>query len=296
MMNSFSLMRMGVLLALCQPAVAQHCAPVMESYLSEIALKKSEEILNLQLTYTIEGGAGQDAYQAYLVAYLERDSAKVPASSPEDFLNPAKTFVIGTQLVKRNEDGDFDFDFVVDGNELAKNITAHRGLAEGHRIENGSWQIYQDRLRIAVFVPWLDDKKYSVIAGLPEKRHCCNYTNAPALLFQTLPYRLTMRSTMIESVEHFRLGVNGERTPLGGWLASEESQEEEQGSANEQPLEEEAPRVEEEPLAAEKPQTSSNAPSTASRAPTHMSLPLFGRHRMGQRFLSCAPLRFHNGA
>lgn len=38
-------------------------------------------------------------------------------------------------------------------------------------------------------MPWLEDVKYSVLPGLPENRHECDYHNTRALVFQELPTR-----------------------------------------------------------------------------------------------------------
>jgi len=221
MVHRLLIVHVGILLAMCQPVVAQHCAPIYESYLNAISLERSEDGIEFRVQYKVRGGAGQDAYQAYVLAYLERDAARVPAPSPGDYIDKSVAFVLHTQLIKRNEKGVFDLEYQIDGNELAKKMIAHRRLTESDRMENGGWGVYRDRVRIAVFVPWLDDEKYSVIEGLPEDRHCCNYSHAPELLFQTLPYRLTIHFGIVKawSVEEgtFVIEINGDRGPSSNW-------------------------------------------------------------------------------
>ena len=209
----------GLLALLGQPAWAQHCAPVYESYLSEVSLKRADGQLKLQLEYTLEGGRGQDAYQAYVLAYLERDAARVPAPKLGDSIGPGAGLVLHTQLIERNEEGAFELAYEIGEDELAKQMIAHGKLGEDDRSQNGGWGAYRDRVRFAVFVPWLDDEEHSVIEGLPEDRHCCNYTDAPELLFQTLPYRMRISFGIVEArrIEDgtFRIEVNGDRTPSG---------------------------------------------------------------------------------
>src|SRR5438067_888561 len=57
------------------PAQAQHCASIYESYLSQISLKHdpSGRALDLKLDYTKRGGALNEKYQIYLLAYLEKN-------------------------------------------------------------------------------------------------------------------------------------------------------------------------------------------------------------------------------
>ncbi len=218
-------------LVTCPVAVAQHCAAISESYLSEISVKKSRGNLRhgelkFKLEYTMQGGHGQNAFQAYLLVYLERDATRVPAPAPKDVIDTNVALVLHTQLIKRNKDGTFDMEFQINEKELAKKMIAHRRLTGKDRADFGDWGVYKDHLRIAVFVPWLEDKKYSVIDGLPKDRHCCNYGDARVLLFQTLPYRLSIHFVLGKTGQvdpgKLRININGVMTPMSNWPPRDE--------------------------------------------------------------------------
>lgn len=187
------------LLASCTIAGAQHCAPVYASYLSEVSIKQVDGKLRFRFEYTIQGGRGQDAYQAYLLAYLEKDAARVPAPAPAEVLDKDAALILSTQVIKRNKTGTFDLEFQVDADEFAKQVIAHKSLTDKDRDAHGGWGVYRDRIRVAVFIPLLDDKKYSVLDGLPEDRHYCNYENDRALLFQELPFRLSIHFGIVRA-------------------------------------------------------------------------------------------------
>lgn len=194
---------------------AQHCPPLYECYLNSTSVKKLDGVLKFRSEMTIEGGRGQAAFQAYLIAYLERDHARVPARLPKDVIDPEVALVVQTKLIKRNKERVFPIEFSIAQAELAKKVIAHRKLTEKDRTAHGGWGVYKDRIRVAVFVPLLDDKLWSVIEGLPEDRHFCNYTHERAMLFQTLPYRLSMRFGVVRARQlaegTVRMQINGDR-------------------------------------------------------------------------------------
>lgn len=197
-MNTFHLFTAAVLL-LPLPVAAQHCAPLWETWLSEVSVKHVDDSLKIHAQFAKEGGAGDKAaYQGYLIAYLARDEAKVPAPTG-DVLDPQVTLVLHTQVMRRNEkDGahgpwTYDLDCTVKDQELVDRMIALGKLGEQDRDHGTNWYDYKDRIRLAVFVPFLDDETYSVLAGLPADRHECNYEQARALVFQALPYRMAFR-------------------------------------------------------------------------------------------------------
>ncbi|MCR9245993.1 MAG: hypothetical protein NXI31_13255 [bacterium] len=185
---------------LTQPLLAQHCPPIYEAFLSAVTLKRAKTgKLNLAVDLTVNGGPGQKAYQAYVIAYLDRDAGKVPAPPTKDLLDPEFALVLHTQVIRQNDDGVFPLRLELEGDALAKKVIRHRKLGEKDRTAYGGWGIYKDRIRLAVFVPFLDDEKYSVLDGLPEDRHYCNYDDDRALLFQQLPYRLSMNFGIVRA-------------------------------------------------------------------------------------------------
>jgi hypothetical protein len=204
-------------LATCQVANAQHCAPIYESYLSEISVKNDKDRVRFRLEYLKSGGASKEAYQAYVLAYLEKDAARLPASAPKDVIDKEAALVLHTQLIRRSNDGGYDLELTIKGDEFAKRMIEHGQLTEKDRTEHGGWGVYNDRIRLAVFVPFLEDVKYSVIEGLPQDRHECNYRGDRALLFQVLPYRLSIHFGIVEARRiapgTFRVAVNGDKPP-----------------------------------------------------------------------------------
>ncbi len=182
---------------------AQHCAPLFDAYLSLASVQKlspepaSADVLRFRAQFAKVGGAGDKAaYQGYLVAYLDRHADEVPAAAPAELLDPKAALVLHTQVMRRNEKEGlpgpwtYDLDFTIRGEDLVEKVIAHAGLGAKDREDLGHWHNYVDRIRFAVFVPWLEDAKYSVLDGLPADRHECNYERTRALLFQEMPFRV----------------------------------------------------------------------------------------------------------
>ncbi len=189
-------------------AAAQHCPPIYETYLSEVSLKHVEGgSLRFQIEYTKHGGQYKDAYQGYLLAYLDRDADMVPPKPPEDTSDESyddmideRVVILKTALMKRSEDDRrFDFEFEIDCDELAEKMIEHGKLTEEDRLSNGGWGMYNFQIRIAFFVPFLENEKYSNVDGLPEKKHECNYLNRRALIFQELPYELGIHFGIVQA-------------------------------------------------------------------------------------------------
>lgn len=180
---------------------AQHCAPLYQTYLSEVSMRivraeqPADDKLRIHVQYAKEGGQDPAAYQGYLIAYLDRNAAKVPAPAPADVLDPTAMVILHTQLMQRREQKNspgpqtYDLDFEISCAELVQKLVAHGKFGAADRDDRNGWFRYRDRIRFALFVPWLEDKKYSVLPGLPEDRHECNYLGSRALVFQELPTR-----------------------------------------------------------------------------------------------------------
>lgn len=201
-----------ILLALSQSARAQHCAPIRQSFLSEVSIKWVKNSLRMRFEYTKHGGIAKDAYQAYIVAYLEKDAKQVPAPKGKGVLDAKASLVLHTQLIRRNAQGVYDLEYAIDDDNLVKRVIKHMGLGAKDRNDWNDWRNYKDLIQIAVFIPFLDDKKYSNLKGLPKDRHECNYGGERALLFQTLPYRLDfMTARTKELTRRVWVGINGDK-------------------------------------------------------------------------------------
>ncbi len=203
-----------LLFALTATASAQHCPPIRQSFLSEMSMKWVGDTLDLRAEYT-KGGVPKAAYQAYVVAYLEKDRKLVPGAKGKDILNPKMALVLNTTLIKRNKHGTYDLHYSISDKELIKRVIEHRKLGAAHRTKSTNWYVYKDRIRIAVFIPFLEDKKYATIEGLPEDRHECNYAGERALLFQTLPNCLSFMTARAKDLKRkVWVRINGDKPEI----------------------------------------------------------------------------------
>jgi hypothetical protein len=182
-------------------ASAQHCAPIVESYLSAISVRHEGERIRFHVEYRKNGGLPKAGYQGYLLAYLDRDAGKIPGGRPGDVIDENLVVILHTGRIERKPDGAYALDFEIASDDLAKRMIAHGKLGEGDRDLNGGWGSYRDRIRLAVFIPFLEDQKYSKAADLPRDKHECNYRNDRALLWQPLPYALGIHFGIVQAVE-----------------------------------------------------------------------------------------------
>ena len=193
----------------CRAVLAQHCAPIGESYLSELSVKADEKDIKIRGEYRKRGGQDKMKYQLYVLAYLDRDADKVPApapaASPDDkkktehmgptlLLDPAHVLILHTQLIERNKDEGYPFEYKIDLRELAERFLKQDLIVKEELSKSDKPGSFRGRLRVAVFIPFLDDTKHATLPGLPEDKHECNYSNAPALLYQQLPYLFRLNS------------------------------------------------------------------------------------------------------
>ena len=86
-------------------------------------------------------------------------------------------------------------------NELARKVIDLGHLTDKDREAPGGWGYFKDRFRLAVFVPFLEDRTYSVLDSLPKDKHECNYTRRRALLFQQLPYAFSIHFGIVQAVQ-----------------------------------------------------------------------------------------------
>lgn len=182
-------------------AAAQHCAPIVESYLSAASVKHDVKSIQVHVEYSKTGGRRKDAYQGYLIAYLDRDAAKAPGDGSGDLLDPKVVLVLDTALIKVNATGDYEYDFTIADNELANRVIEHAKLTKDDQTSNGGWDRYKNAVRLAFVVPFLEDEKHSTLPGLPADRHECNYRGERALVFQELPFELTIHFNIVQAVQ-----------------------------------------------------------------------------------------------
>ena len=118
---------------------AQHCAPIVESYLGEISVKHVGHDISVRVAYAKNGGRPHEAYQAYLVAYLDRDADKAPASPPHPLIDDAVVLVLHTGVVRRDATGRYPLEYTISYDEMAKKVIAHAKLTDEDREAPGGW-------------------------------------------------------------------------------------------------------------------------------------------------------------
>lgn len=198
-------------------ARAQHCAPIVESYLGLVAVKHSPDGIVFQAEYAKTGGRAKSKYQAYLIAYFERDRNQVPAEAPKPLLDTPAAIVLQTQLIQKDAQGRYPMEFKFEDDELAQKMIEHGKLTVDDQADYGGWGEYRDRIRTAIFIPFLEDEEYSTLKGLPADKHECNYPMQRALLFQELPYSFSIHFGIVQAIrreqgKHF-IQINGDQPP-----------------------------------------------------------------------------------
>jgi len=183
-------------------AHAQHCAPIVESFLSRVSVQHDykNDAIDLSVEYSKIGGRSMAKYQVYLLAYLEKNEHRIPAPPPAKFIDKEVVLILHTETIKRKAGSKYDFDLQLDTNELARKIINFAKFTKEDEQGLGSWKSFKDKFRLAVFVPFLEDRDYSVLPDLPEDKHECNYPNNRALLFQPLPYYFSIHFGTVKAV------------------------------------------------------------------------------------------------
>ncbi|MBU6173889.1 MAG: right-handed parallel beta-helix repeat-containing protein, partial [Planctomycetes bacterium] len=155
------------------------------------------------------GGKAKEAYQAYLLAYTHSKSQTVSEMTPHQGIAANRISVLETQLVTRNASGRYPIKWQLDTQRLVRKLVESGQLAQTRRFNERAGS-YIDPIRLAIFIPFLEDTQYSVIEGLPKDKHECNYTSQPALLFEAIPTRLGIRYFFEPPVagEQFRYSID----------------------------------------------------------------------------------------
>jgi len=177
-----------LILFFSEQILGQHCAPIIESWLSNITVNHENKNLNIELEYSKHGGQQKKAYQIYLIAYLEKDEKKVLNESLNNLRNDSLSVILKTGIISRTENGTYHFSYGIDVNKIVQVLKHAKLLKENEKEVYGGYGSYKNKFKLIVFIPFLEDKKYSTLKKLPKDKHECNYTKAKSLLFQALPY------------------------------------------------------------------------------------------------------------
>lgn len=198
---------------LAQPMTAQHCAPIIESWLSKISVTHSLTNLNIELEYSKNGGIAKKAYQIYLIAYPENDEKKILHESLTDLQNDSLSVILKTDIISRSDNEIYPFNFSMDVNKLVQLLISEKLLIESNKEAYGGYGRFKDRFKMIVFIPFLADKKYSTLEKLPKDKHECNYTMAKSLLYQPLPYSFSIHFGIMQGrnlgKDNYYIQING---------------------------------------------------------------------------------------
>lgn len=171
--------------------------------MSAIAIKPDtkRQALDLKLEYAKTGGQRKPKYQVYFLAYLAKDEERVLAPGRANLIDKQFVRILHTQIVERNQDGRYPFALQLNVNDLAKQIIELGRLTAKDQQDFGGWRRFKEPFHLAVFVPFLEDRVHSTLAGLPADRHECNYSDERALLFQPLPYTFSIHFGIVQGME-----------------------------------------------------------------------------------------------
>ena len=202
-------------IALCGDVHAQHCAPIVESYLSGAQLKRNGHDLDFEFEYSKTGGQRKNAYQAYVVAFRHSSLAKIAKMTPQQAIEGKRCKILHTQVAKKNKSGSYSIGWKLETQAFVKAML-DAGLADEKEVSDfGGWKQFDSTIRIAVFIPFLEDETYSTLKELPKDKHECNYRNDSALLFETLPQRITVHFGIVQAVRieqgKYYVQINGNR-------------------------------------------------------------------------------------
>ncbi|MEO1616622.1 MAG: hypothetical protein AAFV88_12270 [Planctomycetota bacterium] len=167
-------------------AVAQHCAPLTESYLNRVSIEREKGSIQLRLSYLKYGGSAKRAYQAYLLAFKHADRDKVNSQTVQQSIEDKLMVTLATQVIRADKNRlTFPMVWRIDEQALVEKLLTEGHLSKERVKDIGGWKNFDDPLRLAIFIPYLEDSEYSKLDGLPNERHECTYGRS-ALHFETL--------------------------------------------------------------------------------------------------------------
>jgi hypothetical protein len=195
--------------------LAQHCAPIVESYLQSVSIKHGEGVVAFDLEYKKTGGQRKDGYQVYILAFSESDTNRIAFMTPQEAIESKTASVVHTQLAKRQQDGCYRIEWTMDTSVFVTAMLKDSRLDMQQINEFGGWKSFKSKIRFAVFVPFLEDEKYAVIEGLPEGKHECNYLDESSLLFDTISQRFSIHFGIVQATKvqegQYYIQINGHR-------------------------------------------------------------------------------------
>ena len=183
-----------------QSLMGQHCPAIVESYLESISVKHIDEGISLAIDYKKSGGQPKEAYQAYVVAYSDSNTNRLAEMSPQKAIETKVITVVHTQLAKRQENGCYGIQCTLKTSDLVATLLKDSQIDLEKIHDVGGWKSFKGRIRLAVFVPFLEDEKFSTIEGLPESKHECNYLGEDGLIFEILPQTFTFHFGIVQAV------------------------------------------------------------------------------------------------
>ncbi len=192
-----------IYIALVNPIIAQHCAPITKTVLREISVIRIDSLLNFQFEFEKSGGQIKEAYQVYLLAYLEKNKNDVFKEEKNangwrlkqlvNIYNQNTTVILKRSIIKQSVKYDKTAEATIYGyseslkiKEIFKKIIVCGKLKN----ENNCW----GEFKLAVFIPFLDDEKHSIDQPLPKDAHECNYEGRSFLILQELNYTFKIYS------------------------------------------------------------------------------------------------------
>jgi hypothetical protein len=199
-------------------AVAQRCPPIVESFLSSSSVTRSKGGLNLSFAYSKTGGQPKTSYQAYLVAFPLKNAATISKLTPQQAIADKHVLIIETKIIKRAKNSKYESKFDIETEAFVEKLIAAEKIKMNRVSDLGGWKSFDDQIQLALFIPFLDDEKYSVLDGLPDDSHECNYRGDSALLFEPLGPNLQVCFGVVQAVRlkdgrHY-IQMNGKR-PAG---------------------------------------------------------------------------------
>ena len=196
--------------------VGQHCPPIVESYLESIAVKHVKNGISFNIDYRKSGGQTKESYQAYIVAYSHSDTERLLGMSPQKAIESKAASIVHTQLASRKENGCYGIECELKTKDLVAALLKEGRLDHKEIDDFRGWKSFKGLIRFAVFVPFLEDEKLSIIKGLPEKKHECNYLEEDGLIFEMLPHTMSVHFGIVQAVSipdgEYYIQINGNRT------------------------------------------------------------------------------------